>query len=134
VVDVTARLRHDRGNVSLLVVLLIPALITCAGLALDGGRQLQARRDAHAAAASAARAGAQMTPSEAAHGLNPGLAVARAEAELERQGAAGSANVSGNTVAVTASQSVDNLILPGGRTVTGRATADAEQGISESSG
>ena len=31
---------------SLLVVIMVPALLFAAGLVLDGGRQLQARRDA----------------------------------------------------------------------------------------
>ena len=42
----------ERGSVSLFVVLLLPVLVLFAGLVLDGGRQLQARRDAIAAAAS----------------------------------------------------------------------------------
>jgi Flp pilus assembly protein TadG len=123
------RLSGARGNVSLFVVILLPALIVCAGLALDGGRQLQARRDVNAAAASAARAAIQMTAPEAAHGLDPGLAAARAETELGRRGVRGAATVSGSTVTVTASDSVDNLVLPGGRTVTGSATARADKGV-----
>ena len=41
----SARLRGTRGNVSLLVVIMLPALLVAAGLVLDGGRQLQVRRD-----------------------------------------------------------------------------------------
>ena len=37
-----------RGSVSLLVVIMLPALLVAAGLVLDGGRQLQARREARA--------------------------------------------------------------------------------------
>ena len=55
----------ERGSVSLLVVIMVPALLMAAGLVLDGGRQLQARREATAAAAAAARAAAQMTEQEA---------------------------------------------------------------------
>ena len=53
-----------RGSVSLLVVIMVPALLMAAGLVLDGGRQLQARRDAGAAAAAAARAASQLTEQE----------------------------------------------------------------------
>ena len=54
--DGRRRLRGSRGSVSLLVVIMLPALLMAAGLVLDGGRQLQVRRDASAAAAAAARA------------------------------------------------------------------------------
>jgi Flp pilus assembly protein TadG len=122
--------RGDRGNVSLLVVIMLPALLIAAGLVLDGGRQLQARRDANGAANAAARAAVQLSPQEAyARRLDPGLAKGRAEAELSRQGAAGDVSVSGQSVTVTVSADVDFLILPGGRSVTGSSTADPEQGV-----
>ena len=75
----------ERGSVSLFVVLLLPVLVLFAGLVLDGGRQLQARRDALAAAASSARAAIQMTPAEATRGLDTSLAAGRARAELSRR-------------------------------------------------
>ena len=82
------RLRGCRGNVSLLVVIMVPALLMAAGLVLDGGRQLQARRDAGAAAGAAARAASQLSEQEIyGHGLDPGLATGRANAELAAQGA-----------------------------------------------
>ena len=74
-----------------------------------------------------------MTPSEAAHGLDGGLAAGRARAELSRQGVAGAVHVSGTTVTVTASKSVSFLILPGGKTVSGAASADAERGTTQGS-
>ena len=74
VVSVRRRLRGERGSVSLLVVVMVPALLMAAGLVLDGGRQLQARREAAAAASSAARAAAQMSDQEAyGPGLDPAL-------------------------------------------------------------
>ena len=48
---VTRRTHGERGSVSLLVVIMVPALLMAAGLVLDGGRQLQARRETAAAAA-----------------------------------------------------------------------------------
>ena len=93
------RVRGSRGNVSLLVVIMVPALLMAAGLVLDGGRQLQARRDAGAAAAAAARAATQLSEQELyGTGLDAGLAVGRANAELAAQGATGSVAVDGQTV------------------------------------
>ena len=70
------RLRGSRGSVSLLVVIMIPALLMAAGLVLDGGRQLQARREAGAAAAAAARAATQLSEPEIyGAGLDQGLAM-----------------------------------------------------------
>ena len=72
---------------SLFVVLLLPGLMLAAGLVLDGGRQIQARREAHGVAAAAARAAVQMSPEEAfGNGLDAGRAARRAHAELVRSG------------------------------------------------
>jgi Flp pilus assembly protein TadG len=120
----------ERGNVSLLVVIMLPALLMAAGLVLDGGRQLQARREANGATIAAARAAVQMSPQEAyARQLDPGLASGRADAELGRQHASGSVSFDGQAVTVTVTASVDFLILPGGRTVSGSSTAVPEQGV-----
>ncbi|MET0460826.1 MAG: pilus assembly protein TadG-related protein [Ilumatobacteraceae bacterium] len=124
------RLRGSRGSVSLLVVIMIPALLMAAGLVLDGGRQLQARRDAGAAAAAAARAATQLSEAEIyGVGLDPGLASGRAHDELAAQGAAGSVSVSGQSVTVTVTASVDYLILPGGRTVSTSSTSSPTDGV-----
>jgi Flp pilus assembly protein TadG len=126
----TRRLRGERGSVSLLVVIMVPALLMAAGLVLDGGRQLQTRRDASGAAAAAARAGVDMTEAELYAGrVDPSLANARAAAELGAQGMTGSVAVDGVTVTVTVSERVDYLILPGGRTVSSSSTADAQRGV-----
>ena len=120
----------ERGSVSLLVVIMLPALLMAAGLVLDGGRQLQARREANGAAIAAARAAVQLTPQEAfARRLDAGLATGRANAELGRQRASGSVIFDGQAVTVTVTASVDFLILPGGRTVSGSSTAVPEQGV-----
>jgi Flp pilus assembly protein TadG len=120
----------ERGSVSLLVVIMLPALLFAAGLVLDGGRQLEARRAANGAASAAARAAVQLTDQEAyARRLDPGLAAQRASAELARQGATGSVSVAGHSVTVTVSAAVDFFILPGGRQVSEAATATPEQGV-----
>jgi Flp pilus assembly protein TadG len=128
---VTARRTHrEQGSVSLLVVILLPALLMAAGLVLDGGRQLQVRREANGAAIAAARAAVQLSPQEAyARRLDPHLASGRADAELGRQHASGAVSFDGQAVTVTVTADVDFLILPGGRTVSGSSTAVPEQGV-----
>jgi hypothetical protein len=122
--------RGSRGNVSLFVVLLLPALMFAAGLVLDGGRQIQARREAHGQAAAAARAAVQLSPGEAYRGvLDAGRAASRARAELDRVGAAGSVEVAGNSVTVRVSASVDYLLLPGGGRVSQESTATPVEGV-----
>jgi len=124
------RHRDDAGSVSLLIVLLLPALVVSAGLVLDGGRQIETRRDAHGAAAAAARAAVQLGPSEVyARQLDAGLAVGRAQAQLSSDGASGSVSVSGEAVTVTVRARVNYLILPGGRSFTQSSTAAPVDGV-----
>ena len=124
------RLRGCHGNVSLLVVIMVPALLVASGLVLDGGRQLQARRDAGAAAAAAARAASQLSEQEIyGHGLDAGLAASRANAELAAQGATGSVSIDGQTVIVTVTADVDFLLLPGGRSVSTSSSATPLGGV-----
>jgi Flp pilus assembly protein TadG len=116
--------------VSLFVVIMVPALLAAAGLVLDGGRQLEARRSAHGAAQSAARAAAQGSDDEVISGaIDPGLAIARAQAELALHGASGSATLVDGRIVVTVTASVDYLILPGGKSITETATAEPQDGI-----
>ena len=126
----TGRLCGDRGSVSLLVVLMVPALLMVSGLVLDGGRQLQTRRDAAGAAAAAARAGTELSEAELyGRALDAGRAAGRARAELAAQGVVGAVAVAGNTVTVTVSEDVDYLILPGSRRVSSSSSATALQGV-----
>jgi Flp pilus assembly protein TadG len=127
----TRRLRGDRGSVSLFVVLMVPALLAVSGLVLDGGRQLQTRRDAAGAAAAAARAATQLSEHELyGRSLAPTLAAERARAELAAEGVSGDVAVAGNTVTVTVTEDVDYLILPGSRRVSSSSSATALQGVS----
>lgn len=129
------RRRDERGLVSLLVVILIPVVLFAAGLVLDGGRQLQARRDAHGSAAAAARAAIQLEEDESfANSLDPRRAVERGEAQLASEGVSGTVTVNGADVTVTVAITVDYQILPGSRTVSETATASADQGVNEGSG
>ena len=126
----SGRSQGDRGSVSLLVVIMVPALLMAAGLVLDGGRQLQARRDAGAAAAEAARAAAQMSEDELyGRVLDPELAAARGQAQLAVIGRTGVVSVESNLVTVTVSETVDNLILPGRRTVSSTSSSGPLEGV-----
>jgi Flp pilus assembly protein TadG len=128
------RHRSDRGSVSLFVVIMVPALIAAAGLVLDGGRQLEARRAAHGAAEAAARAAVQLTDDELLAGeLDVDAAISRAEAELAAQGASGSVAAVGGSIVVTVQQAVDYAILPGGSTISESATATPRTGVGEGS-
>lgn len=123
--------RGDCGNVSLLVVIMVPALLAAGGLVLDGGRQLEARRESQGAAASAARAAAQMSEQEVyARALDPTLAGARADAHLAAAGHVGQVVVTPDRVTVTVTETVQNLILPGAKTVSSTSTSAAIDGIS----
>jgi Flp pilus assembly protein TadG len=119
----------DRGSVSLFIVVLVPALLIAAGLVLDGGRQLHARREAEGAASAAARAAVQLTADEARHAVDGAQATARAERTLAALGRSGDVRVEGDTVTVTVTAEVDNLILPGSRIVVGAASAVPSRGI-----
>ena len=120
----------ERGSVSLLVVLVLPALLMAGGLVLDGGRQLQARRTANAAATAAARAATQLSVEEVYAGrLDGGLARSRAHAELARHGASGAVVVAGESVTVTVGATVDYLLLPGGGSLTESSTSDPSAGV-----
>ena len=118
------------GSVSVFVVVMVPALLAAAGLVLDGGRQLEARRSAHGAAQAAARAAVHGSDDEVIQGvIDPDQALDRAQAELAHHGASGSAQLIDGMIVVTVTASVDYLILPGGRSITETATADPQEGV-----
>ena len=120
----------DRGSVSVFVVVMVPALLAAAGLVLDGGRQLDARRNAQGAARAAARAAVQGSDGEVIAGqIDPDQAIGRAQAELGLQGASGSAQLVDGVVVVTVNATVDHLILPGGSSITETASADPHEGV-----
>ncbi len=70
----------ERGSVTVLVAVLVPALVACAGLVLDGGRMLSARREAQDAADAAARVAAGELVVGTEGGGRPVLAALDAEA------------------------------------------------------
>ena len=95
---------------------------------LDGGRQLQVRREAQAAASAASRAAVQLSVQEVyGGGLDAALARARAGAELGSRDATGAVAVDGQTVTVTVTDSVDYYLLPGDGIRVGRGELGALQ-------
>ncbi len=128
--------RGERGSVTLLFVLLMPALIIgCGGLAYDGGGIVATRRQAMNDAEQAARAGAQGLATEdvrnsGAQELDPARAEAAALDYLDRIGRAGTVVVDGDAVLVTVSITRPMSILPlPAVTLRGSAEARGVRGV-----
>jgi Flp pilus assembly protein TadG len=130
-------MRSDSGTISVFVVIVAMALIAVAGLVLDGGRLLAARREAQDIAANAARAGAQaLDEAELRSGravLAPGAAADAVRAYLARTSATGTSRIGVDTVTVTVQMPVRTLLpaFAGGprRTVTATERARAVQAV-----
>jgi Flp pilus assembly protein TadG len=109
----------------------VAALVACAGLAVDGGRILAARRQATAVAASAARRASQeLAYAALADGraaIDPERATAAAEAYLASAGATGSVAASPEQVTVTVTVTASTVVLGafgiGSRSVTATRSA-----------
>jgi len=130
--------RDERGVVTVFVLVLSVALILAAGLVIDGGDLLAARREAIAAADSAARAGAQALDAQAlntsgATQLDPAQADAAAQDALRAGGYQGSVAVTGTRITVTVHINQPLYVLGlaglGSKTVTGASTARAVRGV-----
>jgi Flp pilus assembly protein TadG len=124
--------------VTAFVVTFAAALILLAGLVLDGGLVLAAKRRAINEAEAAARAGAQQIAvdvyrSQGRLVLDPARARAAARSYLAATGDAGTVSVAGDRVAVTVRVTQPMQILGaaglGPATVSGRGAATAERGI-----
>jgi hypothetical protein len=133
--------RDERGVVTAFVIVLTTALILVAGLVLDGGYTVAARREAIDEADGAARAAAQALAVSTRGGtiaLDAGRAQAAVDAFLAPTGHAGEATVQGDAVTVTVSFSRRMLILGVGglvsARVTGRGSARAVPGIASAEG
>ena len=133
-----ARHQQEQGQVTAFVVTFVAALILMAGLVLDGGLVLAAKRRAINEAEAAARAGAQQVATDAYRSsghfaLDPARARAAAVAYLAATGDRGTVSVAGDRVAVTVEITQPMQILGvvgiGSHTVTGRGAARAERGV-----
>lgn len=132
--------RDETGSVTAFVVVFMVALLAVAGLVIDGGRILAARREAANVAESAARAGAQELDENSVRAagtrrLAPGHARLAAEQYLERTGYEGSVRLDGETVVVTVTINRPLLILGiaglADATVTSHGSARALRGITQ---
>ena len=130
-------MKQEDGTVTVFVVVFMVALLVVAGLVIDGGNVLAARREAANVAESAARAGAQALDETtaratgAAH-LSPAQARRDAQAYLDDNGYQGTVSLDGDTVLVTVTinQPLSILGVAGlaDATVTGRGSARAIRG------
>jgi Flp pilus assembly protein TadG len=110
-----ARARDEGGVSTLFVVLFATAMLAVAGLVIDGGYALGAKREAMNQAEQAARVGADALDQAALRSgttrVDPGQAVAAAQAYLNQVGARGSVAINGGEVTVTVTGSQDTTIL-----------------------
>lgn len=133
-----SRVRDEQGTVTAFVVGFTFALLVVAGLVVDGGGLLAARRVAINEAEAAARAGAQaVDPASLRAGgpviVDPVAAHQRALDYLATTGHAGVVDVEGDTVTVTVSFSRPMTILGiaglGDMTVRGSGSAHGARGV-----
>jgi len=124
--------RSEQGAVSTFVAVIALALLMAAGLAIDGGRKVNALREASDLADNAARAGAQAVDLNTLRNtgevqLDLDKAEQQARDYLASLGhTAQSVTVSGDTINVTIDLTVDPVLLPTGPiTVTATETATA---------
>ena len=123
--------RDERGAISTFLAVIALAMLMAAGLAIDGGRKVNALLEASHLADNAARAGAQAVDLDTLRTtgdlrLLPDQATARVDQYLASIGRTGNVTVVGDTVTVTVSLTVDPVLLPMGPiTVTATETAAA---------
>ena len=134
-----ARVRPDRGSITLMLAALGVALIALAGIVIDGGTKLRAAENADAVAQEAARAGAGMVDQSTAyaHGtfvVDPAQAIAAARGYLAVGGFQGTVTTRGREaiqvrVTITEPTRVLSIIGIDSMTSTGSATASLVTGV-----
>ncbi len=130
---------RDRGSLTLLLAVLMVALLTLAGLVIDGGRKLNQSASAYAVAQEAARAGAGIVDRSAAYRsgmfrVDQGAALAAARSYLAGAGYQGSVSADGaNRIKVSVTVSAHTLVLSligiDTMTSTGSAVASLVSGV-----
>jgi Flp pilus assembly protein TadG len=136
----TSEARGEAGQVTAFVVVFVVALVFLAGLVIDGGYVLAARRRAMNEAQAAARAGAQALNLDAYRGggtytLDPDGARSAALSYLDRTGHGDGAavDVTGDTVSVSVSfdQPLNILGIAGAPavSVSGAGSARSARGV-----
>lgn len=134
----TRRCHGDEGSVMPMATILVVFLMIGGWALISASQQWAARRDAYGVAASAARAGAQGDPNQLRRGgvLDISEAAARAQSIITASGYTGSVDVTGDTVRVQITATIDyHFPSPGfPAAVTGSATAVAQPGVSGTEG
>lgn len=124
---------RDRGSVMPMATILVAFLMLGCWALISASQQWSGRREAHAVAASAARAGAQGDFDSIRIGqiLDHNAAVARAQAIITASGYTGSVQVEDVLVVVTVTVGIDySFPAPGfPSSVTGSSTAEATAGV-----
>lgn len=124
------RLRCERGDSAVALLVIVPTLLLLVGLVIDGAGKIQAQEQATAIAQSAARAAANAGATPGSGGsdvasINPGAARQAAQQFLAASGASGEAQTTGAQVQVTARVSYQPKFLPIGP-LTGQGQGSAE--------
>ena len=121
--------RDERGQTSVFVLLLIPALIIMVGLVVDGGQKTRADQAAQTAAIAAARAATDAASTEQLGGrAGTASALQAARSYLGQAGISGSVQVAaGGRVTVDTSETAQTRFLSiiGIGSVTGRGHAES---------
>lgn len=129
----------ERGQITAFAVAMVLTLLLCAGLVIDGGRILAARRQAGDVALGAARAGAQEISVEPLRetgrlNLDPARARAAAEAFLAQAERHGTVAVAGDAITVRVEVRTSMVILGvagvSDRTVSRTEIARSVRGVS----
>jgi hypothetical protein len=132
------RARDERGTVTAFVVIMTVTMLVVAGLVIDGGYTLAARRRAFNEANAAARAAAQAIDETALRStgdvrLRPEDARRIGEAQLRDAGMTGTVTVNATTVTVhavtTQPMSLLGMVGIGPLTIEADGTARAVQGV-----
>ncbi|NNE74296.1 MAG: hypothetical protein HKN26_11575 [Acidimicrobiales bacterium] len=133
--DRTPTLSGTRAATAVFMALMVVGAITFTGLALDGGRRLNAIAEAQDLADNAARAASQVINTDELRGgnvvLGSGACGAASSVLAGTGGSITNCAASGDTVTVTVSVTSTNTFLPGSYTVTGQASATARYGITD---
>ena len=122
---------REKGAISTFMAVIAFALLMSAGLAVDGGRKVNALREASHLADNAARAGAQAVDLDTLRStgqlrLLPDQATTQVDQYLDRLGHTAQVSITGDTISVTVSITVNPILLPTGPiTVTATETATA---------
>ena len=127
------RRRGDDGSVMPMATILVVFLMIAGWALVSASQQWTARRDTHAVAAAAARAGAQGDTNQLRNGgvLDPDAATQRAQAIIAAAGYHGTVTIDGANVTVSVTRPVDYAFPSPGfpASVRGSSTATARRGV-----